>query len=89
MPAPEVDRDLLFVFAHEALDERSGAFRLPPVAGIEEDRRLIARDDHAVLKGFAEVVFQLLCVEAILQRIERPVVAEVDLQTPVVVRGHQ
>ena len=67
MPPHEVDVKLLFVVRRPAFDQGLRLIGLLAIAGIEENRRLVAGDEHAVVEGIAEVVFELLCVEAVVQ----------------------
>jgi hypothetical protein len=85
VPTRELDLHVLLALLRQAFDQHPRLFGLLPVSRVEEERRPVARDDHPIVEGVAEVVLELFGVEAIVQRIGDPVVAEVDLHTPVVV----
>jgi hypothetical protein len=70
MPAPEIDRYLLFTLARKARDERSSPFGLLSVAGVEKEAAVVSRDDYAVPERLAQVVLQLLRVEKIELRVD-------------------
>ncbi len=67
----------------------SAASRLRAVAGVDEHVRRIGGDDQAVAEHLLEVVAELAGRQTLGQRVRPAVLAQLDLQSPVIGHGHQ
>lgn len=83
----EVDVDFPSVLSRLGLDDVSGPFSLIAGAGVEEYTRSVSTHDEAVVERLAQVVLELLGVEALGQRTCVALLVHVDLKAPIIIHG--
>src|SRR5689334_13661615 len=85
MPVAEVNVDLPSVLPRVCIDGVSCPFDLLTGTGIEKYASSVSSDDDAIVKRLTQVMLELPGIEALGQRSGVVLLAQVNLQTPVVV----